>query len=236
MSKHIQLGIPMPCHENWDKMKPADKGKYCDSCQKQVIDFTKMNDAQLIQFFRKPSAGSVCGRFMNQQLDRRIEIPKKRVPWVKYFFQFTLPAFLLSLKASAQGEVKVMKNTTVITPPSQGEIVGLIIEKNEVPKFEEIRGVVIDENGTGIPYASVFIKGTAIGTAADSAGSFNLSYTGFEKQVVLVSSCVGFETKEAVVNVYPEADSLSKLNDYCFLMLYHVFQCVDVPAGSAYSA
>ena len=208
MSKHIQLGIPMPCHENWDKMKPADKGKYCDSCQKQVIDFTKMNDAQLIQFFRKPSAGSVCGRFMNQQLDRPIEIPKKRVPWVKYFFQFTLPAFLLSLKASAQGEVIVMKNTTVIKPPSQGEIVGLIVEKIEVPKFGEIRGVVIDENGTGIPYASVFIKGTTIGTAADSAGSFNLSYPGFEKQVVLVSSCVGFETNEAVVNVYPEADSI----------------------------
>lgn len=101
MAKNIQLRIADPCHENWDNMTPVEKGRFCGSCQKQVIDFSSMSDRQVAEFFKKPSTGSVCGRFMTDQLDRSIEIPKKRIPWLKYFFQVAIPAFLLTLKASA---------------------------------------------------------------------------------------------------------------------------------------
>jgi hypothetical protein len=111
--KQIQLTIADPCHENWDKMSTAEKGRYCSSCQKQVIDFTNMGDLQLAAFFKKPSTGAVCGRFFADQLGREIEIPRKRIPWVKYFFQFTLPAFLISIKATAQGNVKLLKKDTI---------------------------------------------------------------------------------------------------------------------------
>src|SRR5882672_521370 len=99
MGKQIQLNIPEPCHEDWDKMNPVEKGRFCDSCQKQVIDFTNMSDVQLATFFKKPSTGSVCGRFYQDQLDREMGIPRKRIPWIKYFFQIALPAFLVSAKA-----------------------------------------------------------------------------------------------------------------------------------------
>lgn len=110
MSKKIQLTIAEPCHENWDGMTPVEKGRFCGSCQKQVVDFSNMSDRQVAEFFKKPSTGSVCGRFMTDQLDRAIEIPKKRMPWVKYFFQIAIPAFLISIKASAQktqGQIQV---------------------------------------------------------------------------------------------------------------------------------
>ena len=112
MSKKLQLSIPTPCHENWDAMTPVEKGKFCGSCQKQVVDFSDMSDRQVAEFFKKPSTGSVCGRFMSDQLERDIEIPRKRIPWLKYFFQFVIPAFLLSIKSSsakAQGTVTVTK-------------------------------------------------------------------------------------------------------------------------------
>lgn len=115
MAKQLQLTIPTPCHEDWDAMAPANKGRFCASCQKQVVDFSSMSDRQVAAFFKKPSTGSVCGRFMSDQLERDIEIPKKRIPWVKYFFQFAVPAFLLSIKSSsakAQGKV-VIKKTEV---------------------------------------------------------------------------------------------------------------------------
>lgn len=118
MSKKIQLTIPTPCHENWDGMTPVDKGKFCGSCQKQVVDFSNMSDRDIAQFFKKPTTGSVCGRFMTDQLDRDIQIPKKRIPWVKYLFQFALPAFLLSIKLSAQtikGKVKAETESTDTT-------------------------------------------------------------------------------------------------------------------------
>jgi CarboxypepD_reg-like domain len=101
LKKQLQLSVQESCHENWEAMTPSEKGRYCGQCQKQVIDFTGMSDRQLTEFFKKPSTGSVCGRFMTDQLERNIAIPRKRIPWVRYFFQFALPAFLVSLKTNA---------------------------------------------------------------------------------------------------------------------------------------
>lgn len=67
-----------------------------------------MSDRKVAMFFKKPSTNSVCGRFAEEQLNRNIEIPKKRIPWIKYFFQFALPAFLASCNNNIQGKVKVV--------------------------------------------------------------------------------------------------------------------------------
>jgi len=147
MSKKLQLSIPKPCYENWDAMTPVEQGKFCGSCQKQVVDFSTMSDRQVAEFFKKPSTGSVCGRFITDQLERDIEIPKKRIPWIKYFFQFTIPAFLISLKASSQktqGKIKVTaiaKDTTApVCRPKMG-----IIAKPPEPLYEKgIKGMVVD--------------------------------------------------------------------------------------------
>ncbi len=126
MAKQLQLTIPEPCHEGWDKMTPSEKGRFCDSCQKQVIDFSVMSDRQMAEFFKKPPKGSVCGHFTTDQLDRSIDIPKKRIPWVRYFFQITLPAFLLSIKASAQKTPAKAKtsSTKKVTPTCSPIIMG----------------------------------------------------------------------------------------------------------------
>src|SRR5258706_3546393 len=129
MAKKIQLAIADPCHENWDHMSQADKGRFCASCQKQVIDFTRMSDSQLAAFFKKPSTGSVCGRFYGDQLERDIDIPGERLPWVKYFFQFALPAFLLSMKATAQGNVRVKPVTTTTSVPACSKILGEVSDR-----------------------------------------------------------------------------------------------------------
>jgi len=112
MAKKLQLQVPTPCHENWDNMTQTEKGRFCASCQKQVIDFSNKSDREIAIFFKKPSSGSVCGRFMEDQLNRDMEMPKKRIPWLKYFFQFLIPAFFISYRVSAQGKVKVVSNVT----------------------------------------------------------------------------------------------------------------------------
>lgn len=105
VTKKLTLSIPKPCHEDWDKMTTADKGRFCGSCQKDVIDFTSMSEGQLIAFFKKPK-GSVCGRFRNDQLEKDIYLRPKRMPWVKYFFRIVIPVFLLSCKQRTIGKVK----------------------------------------------------------------------------------------------------------------------------------
>jgi len=238
MNKKIQLSIPTPCHESWESMTPVDKarpddpvgrGKFCGSCQKQVIDFSNMNDRQVADFFKKPilslsKGGSVCGRFMTDQLEREIDIPRKRIPWVKYFFQFALPAFLLSLKSSvakAQGEVKI-KTTALDKVNINGNVdgirFGMVSRKNkpkplmgdtvnapakiikeQVDKIK-IMGKVIDENGNPVPYATIIIKGTKIGIPADSVGEFTIIPNTSWEKITLTCSSIGFETTEINVD------------------------------------
>ncbi len=76
MLKHtsIQLNIPTPCHEDWEKMTPCEQGRFCSSCRKTVIDFTSWSDKALYEFFSKNTA-PVCGNFFSSQLRRDINIP-----------------------------------------------------------------------------------------------------------------------------------------------------------------
>jgi hypothetical protein len=191
--KNIQLSIPEKCHQNWEQMTQADKGKFCKSCQKTVIDFTNMHDRELAQFFKKP-AGSVCGRFPPDQLERDIFIPKKRIPWIKYFFQFSIPAFLFSMKGSAQGKVAVKRDTLIsITPIEQ--------LKPQLPDenlLKKLSGIVTDNSGVPIAGATVMIKGTKTGAATDINGNFILKAKQQNEYTLIISS-IGFNAKQVLV-------------------------------------
>ena len=84
MKEQTYFHIPEPCHENWDNMTPQDKGRFCASCSKQVVDFSLMSDQQVLNYF-KNATGKTCGRFANDQLQRpMIETPKqkKKAWWI----------------------------------------------------------------------------------------------------------------------------------------------------------
>ena len=159
MAKKLQLQVPTPCHENWENMTATEKGRFCASCQKQVIDFSNKSDREIAMFFKKPSSGSVCGRFMDDQLNRDIEIPKKKVPWMKYFFQFLIPAFFISYRATEQGKVKVISNIATQPPnllngrqkPGQHNIkksVQIISPELKLPNINEPPSTTSEINAT----------------------------------------------------------------------------------------
>ncbi|MES1181244.1 MAG: hypothetical protein ABUL44_00460 [Flavobacterium sp.] len=89
-SQLLKLVVTNPCHENWDNMQPVKNGRHCGSCQKDVIDFSVMNNEDVQNYFLKNQHGGICGRFKNTQLEKiRINIPvyvfqKKINPWKKY--------------------------------------------------------------------------------------------------------------------------------------------------------
>lgn len=201
MSKKFQLQIPAPCHEDWNKMTPGDKGLFCDSCQKTVRDFTGMSDAQLITFFKKPSTGSVCGRFFNDQLDGDFEIPRKRIPWIRYFFQIAIPAFLISSKAKSQGKPRLLGDTVLVdSNKTRNKLNESCSVKQDANKSKKLTGKLVDEKGGAIPYATVMIKGTRIGVAADANGNYNIDLLPDRSPATLVFSSVGFQTKEIIID------------------------------------
>ena len=167
--KKIHLSIPKPCHENWDRMTLADKGKYCGSCQKVVTDFTTMSDREIIQFFKKPT-GSVCGRFNQEQLERDINIPGKRIPWIRYFFQISLPAFLFSMKAQAQMGIPINKVDTLQVPGKKVEI-----STSKKPSFIQVKGKITDVNDNPIQGASIRVTGSKNAVTSDVNGFYQVS-------------------------------------------------------------
>ena len=199
MSKKFHLQIPEPCHEDWDKMTPGDKGRFCDSCQKAVHDFTGMSDAQLIAFFKNPSTGSVCGRFYNDQLNRDFEIPRKRVPWLRHFFQIAIPAFLFSSKAKSQGKPIMVGDTVKCESPKTLNRQIIPIAVDQKIDTNKIAGRVVDSSGQPLTYATVMIKGTGQGTATTINGSFKIQPDENWEKLTLIVSYLGFLTQEIVV-------------------------------------
>lgn len=45
-----EIQIPEPCDENWDAMTPAERGRFCSTCQTKVHDLSAMpeSDAQAL--------------------------------------------------------------------------------------------------------------------------------------------------------------------------------------------
>jgi hypothetical protein len=108
MSHPIQITIPTACHENWDTMAPAEKGRHCAACQKTVVDFTDMTDADILRQLKKASAlpsarhpgAELCGRFMPNQLNRQL-IPPPPLAGKIHFrgWQWVLTGLLLTADA-----------------------------------------------------------------------------------------------------------------------------------------
>src|ERR1700759_5491809 len=69
MNRNVQLRISEPCRENWDGMQPDEKGRFCGSCSKTVVDFSMMTDQEVVRFLGR-AGQQVCGRFAPEQLGR----------------------------------------------------------------------------------------------------------------------------------------------------------------------
>jgi len=227
MSKKFQLTIPEPCHEDWNKMQLEEKGRFCSSCQKGVMDFTGMSDQQLIAFFKKPSTESVCGRFNHDQLNHDFEIPRKRIPWLKYFFTIAIPAFFVSNKANAQGNWVIKKQVVVpkcdtlmgkpVPPMRLGEI-SVVDTEIMQPGTRTISGKVVDQKGNGVPFALLRIDSISVKFITDSEGDFSFQVPAGKDELNLRISSIAFISKEVVLKKDNFSDSLIvQLTSKCLL-------------------
>lgn len=226
MKAQTYFHIPTPCHENWDNMTPEGKGRFCGSCNKQVVDFSLMSDQQVLNYF-KQSTGSTCGRFANDQLQRPM-LPATEQKKKTWWMAAMMPLLLLFGKTNAQ---KKKANATqgepaMIITDNRPEIMGkvapgirpdisvtdeVIVSGNSYRVMGDtilskpiedliIRGTVADENGIPLPFVSVLIKNSNKGTSADANGNFMITLKGDQKLPTLILSSVGYASKEIDLN------------------------------------
>lgn len=99
--------VPEPCHEDWNKMTPKEQGRFCDSCSKVVVDFTKMSNQEVRDYLQENSNQRVCGHFKKSQLDiPAIEIKLTaahyKLPMISKFLLASFLVFGFNLYTSAQ--------------------------------------------------------------------------------------------------------------------------------------
>ncbi len=68
------IHIPEPCHEDWNAMQPDAKGKFCNSCNKSVHDFSDKTDMEIRTILMEYKDQKVCGRFKKTQIGRPLQI------------------------------------------------------------------------------------------------------------------------------------------------------------------
>jgi hypothetical protein len=63
----INIQIDKPCSENFNDFAKTDTGGFCKSCKKNVVDFTKMSDQEIFNYFDSEKS-KTCGVFLESQL------------------------------------------------------------------------------------------------------------------------------------------------------------------------
>ncbi len=195
--KKITLSIPEPCHEDWNKMTPSQQGRFCGSCQKDVIDFTAMTDDELFRFFAEKKSTNVCGRTLSYQLNTSLAKPvehKKRKFW---YISYLTSLLLFFSKSETKAQVK--QGVTVVPANKQSSLVGRISSVRMKEEINEgfVAGKVNDANGNPVPYATIVISGTKKVETADKQGSFKIKAR--EGNDLIVSG-TGFESKTVHIN------------------------------------
>ena len=194
--KQLFIDIPEPCNEKWNNMTPANRGRNCDRCQYEVVDYSRFTDRQLINEF---SSNTIkCGRFHKDQLNRVIEINEGGAhisPIRKIAAMVAITAAtIVSSPNSSEAQTIPTEQVDSTKIPSN-----INVENNKISAPIQISGVVLDkESGESLIGATITIKGTKNGTISDFDGNFTIeapinstlvfSYVGYESQEVQISN------------------------------------------------
>lgn len=66
----MRIQIDTPCTIDWNQMDPVKGGRFCESCNKKVHDFSIFTDQEILDFIS--ANGKVCARFRENQLNREL--------------------------------------------------------------------------------------------------------------------------------------------------------------------
>lgn len=191
MRKAIKVNIPEPCHEDWNKMSPRDKGRHCAACNKTVMDFTSRTDEQIVKTLTNTE--QICGRFKTSQLNREMVLTRKDKNNYLSLIASGVLAFMTlgSQDILAQGSPKTVKVDSLKTPKVKGKIAQSILKEKVVTGL-----VTTAEDGLPLPGASVIVKGTARGAQTDIDGKYSIKVSVGE---ILQFSYVGQKDSQVII-------------------------------------
>lgn len=195
MKHSFQLNIENPCHEQWESFTPTATGGFCASCQKNVIDFSKMSESALVAFFRDHlnSSQNLCGRFREDQLKRNYQIEEWFPTWSvqNNQVQYEIPVAVISQRSYKQAiRLPLIQHMKVVRNMAAAILTLLYIEEG-IGQSRIVSGQVVDAYAKeALPGATITIKGTKRGTVSDENGNYKIEVSDND---ILVIGSIGYK-------------------------------------------
>jgi hypothetical protein len=135
----MKITIPEPCDQKWSEMQPCGSNRFCNKCEKQIIDFTYYSDAALTKVIEE-NEGRICGKFTKDQLDRELISSYRKqsffanvsARWLGLWLFLSSPFY--SVKAQTPTEVSPELKTTKVDT-NRFIISGTVISENNEPQI-----------------------------------------------------------------------------------------------------
>jgi TonB-dependent SusC/RagA subfamily outer membrane receptor len=202
--KDLQLLLTDPCSQQWDDMEQTGIGRYCEHCDKNIIDLTNKTDAELIHFFKRKD-DKVCGRLLSSQLNRKLVQPPSRLSW-QWLLPFAVGTIAVSPAQALGLRPAVIQNSqTLDTIKAPAESAKTLRKKGD-----SITGKVVDsQTGKALGGVKIRQKGfTNVLAITDSTGRFELGITISDIAIPYSFELNGYSKVETSLN----SDMLIKLS------------------------
>lgn len=208
----MKITIPEPCDQKWSEMQPCGSNRFCNKCERQIIDFTYYSDAALTKVIEE-NEGRICGKLTKDQLDRELISSYRKqsffanvsARWLGLWLFLSSPFY--SIKAQVKTEVS-------------SELKTVKVDTN----LFYISGTVVGEDGQPILDANVKIIELGKETLTDSNGKFRIVFedSSFGKYTIECTGNgltevlgYGFDDTTKISNVLPNTSDLKVvLNSY----------------------
>ena len=186
-------------------MLPVEDGRFCSSCAKSVVDFTRMSDHQIVRYM-SASKASVCARITMHQLDREFTVYQQ-----EQVRSFNLQALVLGTALSAFTALNVYgqepgKESVPSTSPVEKTIkTGKIAVMPQKPLTDTVfSGTVIDSvkrlSIKAVEVTSYDEAGTPLViTSSNGSGYFELPLHEAEHPYRIVFHRSGYEEASCLV-------------------------------------
>ena len=155
------ISIPQPCAQPWAAMRPTADGRHCGACQTEVVDFTRLSEAQVLVYLARRGGRPVCVLANASQV-----VPGAATRWRRWLLAGLAllgwqPVTSCATKPPQQLPAQAAAATAGPADAQARQVV--------------IRGQVLDgASATVVAQVSVFINDTQFGTVTDEQGRFEL--------------------------------------------------------------
>jgi hypothetical protein len=202
----VNLSKIQACDQQWVAMKRVGEKRLCEKCEKHITDFRKMSSHE-IAMTHAQSETAVCGLYSPDQLSLTTSRTTKRslIPVASF-----VSLFALLSPNDGYGQNAEVKTVVEQAPIAQSDESKELEDSSiQIPAQRDSiiisgRATYLSEKGVGesVPFATILVKGTEIGTTTDFDGNYTLDISAVPdslNDITLVFNYVGMTRQEIVL-------------------------------------